>query len=233
MIYETVKKSRANSAVGLSLKRERERSMIPTYGETEMPTLALNVRMPGKLAVVIGGGTVALRKVRTLLTAGAPVRVVSLEICPEIEALKAGGNITVRLGSYIVSDLDGAFLVIAATGSAKVNELVCNDARESGVLVNVVDNPPAGDCTFPAILRRGDLEIAVSTGGSCPTFAVDVRDIIAEQIGDVYGTILHRLAEEREKLLTNGSPGTYNTQVLHSLAGRLLAELTDRKEPLP
>lgn len=198
-----------------------------------MPTLALNVRMPGKLAVVIGGGAVALRKVRTLLTAGASVRVVSRKICPEIEALKDGGDITVRLGSYLASDLDGAFLVIAATGSAQVNELVCSDARESGVLVNVVDNPPTGDCAFPAILRRSDLEIAVSTGGSCPTFAVDVRDIIAEQIGDVYGTILQQLAEEREKLLTNGSPGTYNKQILHSLAKRLLAESTDRKGPLP
>lgn len=197
-----------------------------------MPTLALNVRMPGKLAVVIGGGTVALRKVRALLTAGASVRVVSQKICPEIEALKDAGDITVRLGSYIGSDLDGAFMAIAATGSAKVNELVCSDARESRVLVNVVDNSPTGDCTFPAILQRGDLEIAVSTGGGCPTFAVDVRDRIAEQIGHVYGTILQQLAEEREKLLTNGTPGTYNKQVLHSLAKRLLAESTDRKEPL-
>lgn len=198
-----------------------------------MPTLALNVRMPGKLAVVIGGGAVALRKVRTLLTAGASVRVVSREICPEIEAFKDAGDISVRIGSYLDADLDGAFLVIAATGSARVNELVCSDARERGVLVNVVDNPPMGDCTFPAVLQRGDLEIAVSTGGRCPTFAVDVRDIIAEQIGSVYGAILHQLAEEREKLLTNGSPGTYNKQVLHSLAKRLLAESTDRKEPLP
>lgn len=198
-----------------------------------MSTLALNVRMPGKLAVVIGGGAVALRKLRTLLTAGASVRVVSRKICPEIEALKDAGDISVRIGSYLDADLDGAFLVIAATGSAKVNELVCSDARARGVLVNVVDNPPMGDCTFPAILQRGDLEIAVSTGGSCPTFAVDVRDIIAERIGSVYGTILHQLAEEREKLLTNGSPGTYNKQVLHSLAKRLLAESTDRKEPLP
>lgn len=197
-----------------------------------MPTLALNVRMPGKLAVVIGGGTVALRKVRTLLTAGASVRVVSQKICPEIEALKVAGDITVRIGSYIGSDLDGAFMAIAATGCAKVNELVCSDARESGVLVNVVDNSPTGDCTFPAILQRGDLEIAVSTGGSCPTFAIDVRDRIAEQIGHVYGTILQQLAEEREKLLTNGTIGTYNKQVLHSLAKRLLAESTDRKEPL-
>jgi len=198
-----------------------------------MPTLALNVRMHGKLAVIVGGSTVALRKLRTLLTAGASVRVVALTICPEIAALKDSGELSARVGSYTVSDLDGAFLVIAATDNAQVNEQVCADAREREMLVTVVDNPPAGDCTFPAVLQRGNLEIAVSTGGHCPTFAVDVRDRIAEQIGDEYGTILHQLAEEREKLLTNGSSSTYNVQVLRSLAKRLLAEPTERKEPLP
>ena len=198
-----------------------------------MPTLALNVYMQGKLAVIIGGGTVALRKLHPLLAAGASVRVVAPSICPEIAALEDSGALDARVGSYTASDLDGAFLVIAATDNAQVNEQVCADARERGMLVAVADNPAAGNCTFPALLRRGDLEIAVSTGGRCPTFAADVRDHIAEQIGDEYGTILLQLAEEREKLLTNGSPSTYNTQVLRSLAKHLLAELTDRKEPLP
>jgi precorrin-2 dehydrogenase/sirohydrochlorin ferrochelatase len=201
--------------------------------EWSMSTLALNVRMHGKLAVIIGGGTVALRKLRTLLAAGALVRVVARALCPEIAAMNGAGTITAKVGSYTASDLEGAFLAIAATDNIQVNEQVCTDARERGVLVTVVDNPAAGDCTFPAVLQRGNLEIAVSTGGRCPTFAVDVRDAIAEQIGDEYGTILCRLAEEREKLLTKGSSDTYNTQVLRSLAARLLAEFTERKEPLP
>jgi precorrin-2 dehydrogenase/sirohydrochlorin ferrochelatase len=107
------------------------------------------------------------------------------------------------------------------------------DARERGILVTVADNPATGDCTFPAILQRGDLEITVSTGGRCPAFAVDVRDYIAEHIGSEYGTILERLAAEREKLLTNGSSSTYNREVLRSLARHLLAELTECKESLP
>ena len=190
-----------------------------------MSTLALNIRMPGKPAVIIGGGAVALRKLRTLLTAGASVRVVASNICPEITALKGSGSLAVRLGRYVVADLEGAFLVIAATDNALVNEQVCADARVRGILVAASDNPATGDCTFPAILQRGDLEIAVSTGGRCPTFAVDVRDCIAEHIGSEYGTILDRLAAEREKLLTNGSSSTYNTLILRSLAKRLLAEL--------
>ncbi|HXE97293.1 MAG TPA: bifunctional precorrin-2 dehydrogenase/sirohydrochlorin ferrochelatase [Dongiaceae bacterium] len=198
-----------------------------------MSTLALNIRMYGKLAVIIGGGAVALRKLRSLLAAGASIRLVATTVCPEIAALQDSGEIEVRVGNYRVADLDDAFLVIAATDNSLVNEQVSADARGRRILAAVADNPAAGDCTFPAILQRGDLEIAVSTGGRCPTFAVDVRDGIAEHIGPEYGTILDRLAEEREKLLTNGSPSTYNTKVLHSLSRRLLAGLTERKESLP
>ena len=198
-----------------------------------MSTLALNIRMHGKLTVVIGGGAVALRKLRTLLAAGASVRVVAMYTCPEIAELVDSGALAVRAGSYVMSDLDDAFLAIAATDNAQVNEQVAADARERRILVVVADNPAAGDCTFPANLQRGDLEIAVSTGGCCPTFAVDVRDRIAEHIGHEYGAILEQLAGEREKLLTNRCSSTYNTRALRSLARRLLAELTEREESLP
>lgn len=196
-----------------------------------MATLALNIQMDGKLAVVIGGGAVALRKLRTLLTAGASVTVVAMNIRPEIVALAESGALAVRVGCYESADLDNAFLAIAATDNAMVNKRIAVDARERGILVAVADNPAEGSCTFPAVLRRDDLEIAVSTGGRCPTFAADVRDCIAELIGHEYGDILEQLAGEREKLLTNGSPSTYNTQVLRSLARRLLAKPTENKEP--
>lgn len=198
-----------------------------------MSTLALNVRMKGKQAVIIGGGAVALRKLHTLLTAGASVKVVAMDACPEIIALKDSGLLALRIGRYSVADLKDAFLVIAATDNVIVNEQISSDARDRNMLVAVADNPASGNCTFPAVIKRGNLEIAVSTGGHCPTFAVDVRDRIAEHIGPEYGAILDQLAGEREKLLTNGSPSTYNVHVLRSLATRLLAEITERKEPLP
>lgn len=198
-----------------------------------MPTLALNIRMHDKLAVIVGGGTIALRKLRTLLKSGARIRLVATDIKPEIVSLKDSGSLDVRVGSYVAADLDNAFLVIAATDNALTNEQVCADARERGILVTATDNSTAGDCTFPATLHRGNLEIAVSTGGLCPAFAVDVRDKIAEHIGNEYGTILDQLAKEREKLLTNASSSTYNTQVLRSVARRLAAEFTESKESLP
>jgi precorrin-2 dehydrogenase/sirohydrochlorin ferrochelatase len=195
-----------------------------------MVTLALNIQMHGRQVVIIGGGTVALRKFRTLLAAGASITVVAMDIRPEIVALAEAGALSVRVGCYRSADLDGAFLVIAATDNATVNERIASDARERGILAAVADNPAEGDCTFPAMLRRGDLEIAVSTGGRCPAFAADVRDCIAGVIGHEYGDILEQLAGEREKLLTNGSPSTYNTHVLRSLARRLLAKPTENKE---
>lgn len=198
-----------------------------------MSTLALNIRMRDRRAVIIGGGAVALRKIRTLLAAGAAVRVVAMTVSSEIASLRDAGGISVRIGSYRAEDLDDAFFVVAATDDAGVNRRVCDDASRRGILAADAGNPVAGDCAFPALLQRGDLEIAVSTGGRCPTFAAQVRDRIAECIGSEYGTVLEQLAMEREKLLTNGSPSTYNTQVLRSLARHLLDGFTENKGSLP
>jgi precorrin-2 dehydrogenase/sirohydrochlorin ferrochelatase len=198
-----------------------------------MSTLALNIRMNGKQVVIVGGGAVALRKIRTLLKTGTSIRVIAKTVCPEITAMQLAETLEVTIGSYTGSNLDNASLVIAATNITQVNEQVATDARTRRILVAVADNPLAGDCTFPATMRHGDLEIAVSTGGRCPTFAADVRDVIAGHVGGEYGAILEQIAVEREKLLTNGSSSTYNTQVLRSLASRLISELTERKEPLP
>ncbi len=172
----------------------------------------------------------ALRKVHALLASGASLRVVAPEICLELADLAAQGAVSVRRGCYAVADLDAAFLAVAATDAAAVNRAVAADASERGILVMVADSPLAGNCTFPAVLRHGNLEIAVSTGGRCPTLATEIRDMIAGVIGDEYGVVLEQLAAEREKLLTDGSASTYNKQVLRSLAGRLIAEIAERKD---
>jgi len=195
-----------------------------------MSRLPLNLEMCDKTVLVAGGGKVALRKVKTLLAAGASLRLTAPKICPELAALEAVGRISVRRGQYAAADLENVFLAVAATDDEAVNQVVAADAGARGILVAVADNPLSGNCTFPALLRRGDLEIAVSTGGRCPVLATAVRDLIADLIGHEYGAVLERLAAEREKLLTDGNASTYNTQVLRSLAGRLIAELTERKD---
>jgi siroheme synthase-like protein len=188
--------------------------------------------MSGKAAVVIGGGKVACRKAAALLAVGAEVLIVAPDLIDEIMVLEQTGRLEIRCGHYEASDLDGAFLAVAATDNADVNLRVAVDATSREKLVCVADAPEVGNCTFPAVLRREKLEIGISTAGGCPALAVELRDLIATLITDEYGGVVNRLAQEREKLLTEGNTGTYNTQVLRSLARQLISELNERKDTL-
>jgi len=198
-----------------------------------VPHLPLNIDIRGVTVLVIGGGAVAERKAISLLSAGATVRVLAPELTPEITRLADTGAVSIKTGCYESSDLHGAFLVVAATNDPETNRRIAEDARRRGQLVAVADEPGSGNCTFPALLRRGDLEISVSTNGTCPGFAAVVRDLLATVIGEEYGMILTTLAAEREKLLTEGSPSTYNNQILRSRARELIHELTTHKERVP
>ena len=198
-----------------------------------MPHLPLHIDIQDRTVLVVGGGSVACRKLRALLAAQASVRVVALDPDPEISALSASGVITTRSGCYQASDLDGVFLAVAATNDSVVNRTIAADARQRGILVAVADAPDLGNCTFPAMLRRGNLEISVATGGRCPAFAALVRDVLATVIGEGYGRALERLALEREKLLTEGNGSTYNKQVMRDYAMRLINELSEHKEYVP
>lgn len=195
-----------------------------------MPHLPLNIDMHGRTVLVVGGGRVAGRKVKGLLAAGASVRVVAKAMVAEVARMAAAGAIAARVGSYRAGDLEGVFLAVAATDDTAVNRSVAADAQQRGILVAVADAPELGNCTFPAVLRRGDLEIGVATGGRCPAFATLVRDLLAAVIGPEYGDALERVAFEREKLLTEANDSTYNNQLVRSLAQRLIAELSEKKE---
>lgn len=195
-----------------------------------MPYLTLNIDIQDRTALVVGGGTVALRKVKTLLEAGARVRVVAPTLGEGMEALLQSGAISLRSGTYCSADLDGVFLVVAASDNREVNAEVARNSRERGILVAVASAPRQGTCTFPAILRRGELEIAVSSGGRCPAFSVQVRDRIAGVIGEEYATALERLAQDREKLLTEGNGSTYNARLVRFQAERLMTELADNRD---
>jgi len=195
-----------------------------------MPHLPLNIDMHGRTALVVGGGPVARRKVKTLLDSGAHVNVVALSLDHDLAELWASAGVSVRLSPFEPADLEGVFLAIAATDDAETNNRVAREARQRDILVAVADAPDSGNCTFPAILRRGALEIAVSTGGRCPAFAVLVRDCIARLLGDDYGVALEQLAAAREKLLTEGNCSTYNAKIVRALAQRLIEELSDHKD---
>ncbi len=157
--------------------------------------------------VVIGGGAVAARKVAGLLTAHAAVTVISPQLVPELEQRAAAGEVQVVRRAYQPGDLEGAALVIAATDDPAVNRAVWEEASRRGCLINVVDDPACSNFIVPAVVRRGEITVAVSTGGASPALARRLRERLAATIGPEYGILADLLAELRPALLARCAPG--------------------------
>lgn len=154
--------------------------------------------LDGRLAVVIGGGQVSERKVRTLREAGAKVRLVADSVTSKLRDLADAGEIELVERRYVPGDLGGAVVAVAATDDEEVNRGVYAEAMEAGIPVNVVDNTAL--CTFiaPSIIRRGDLVVAISTGGAAPALAVRIRERLEREFGEEYARFLALTAELRE-----------------------------------
>jgi precorrin-2 dehydrogenase/sirohydrochlorin ferrochelatase len=153
--------------------------------------------LSGRRCVVVGGGAVANRKARKLLQARAEVVVISPEVQPEIESMA----VEVFRRRYEQGDLEGAFLAFTATDSREVNAAVAREARERGIPVNVADKPSEGDFALPSTLRRGRLQVAVSTGGASPTLAQKIR----RRLEEVFEYEWAGLVEELERSRRNGA----------------------------
>jgi len=149
--------------------------------------------LEGRSCLVVGGGAVALEKVRGLLDCGARVTVVAPRIADELRAL----DVELVERGYRAADLEGRFLVVAATSVESVNRRAHADAEDRSLLCNVVDVPEL--CTFilPAVLRRDPIAVAVSTGGASPALAQRIRDDIAELIGPEHAELALRLRDLR------------------------------------
>ena len=150
--------------------------------------------LEGKRCVVVGGGAVANRKARKLLQARAKVAVISPEIAPELESVA----VEVHRRPYREGDLEGASLAFAATDVREVNAAVAREGRELGVLVNVADEPSEGDFALPSTLRRGRLQVAVSTGGASPTLAARIRHELEGLFGAEWAGVVEELGRARE-----------------------------------
>jgi precorrin-2 dehydrogenase/sirohydrochlorin ferrochelatase len=158
----------------------------------------------GKLCAVIGGGSVAERKVKCLLESGAVVRVVSPEVTGDLAVLADQGTIEWRQKSYADEDLDGAVLVFAATNSREVQERICRKAEKNGQLINVADDPVSCSFHVPATVRRGDLTLAVSTSGKSPAVAAIIRQQLEEEFGPEYATLLQVMSMVRKQTGSKG-----------------------------
>jgi precorrin-2 dehydrogenase/sirohydrochlorin ferrochelatase len=157
------------------------------------------VDLTGKRCLVVGGGTVAERKVTLLLECGADVEVVSPATTARLGALAASGAMRVRRRPVRPSDLSDAFLVVVATDDPQVNREVAERVRTTGGLVNVADDPEACSFLVPSVLRRGDLTIAISTGGGSPALAKKLRQRMEQTIGPEYEAYLAALRLLRDR----------------------------------
>jgi precorrin-2 dehydrogenase/sirohydrochlorin ferrochelatase len=162
------------------------------------------LRLSGRRCLVVGAGQVAARKVAALVRALADVHVVAPDAVLEIAALAESGALRWEHRTFEPADLDGAFLVVAATDSRAVNHTVAEAARSRRVLVNSVDDPDACDFTVPALVRRGDITLAISTGGRSPAFARYLREQLDDWLTDDRCTLLELLAELRRELRRAG-----------------------------
>lgn len=174
-------------------------------------------------SVVIGGGHVAARKTAALLEAGAVVTAISPQFTPEFVHL--GQNPALRLiqRPYQDGDLEDAFLVVSATDVAAVNQAVYAEAQRRGCLVNVVDDPQHSNFIVPAVVRRGEVQLAITTGGASPALARRLRERLEGWLRPAYGDLAALLAELRPELLRRFASGPGRLEAaLHLVDANLL-----------
>ena len=178
------------------------------------------VKLAGRKCLVVGGGPVAEGKLEGLLASAATVVVVAPEVTETIARWKDEQRLTWQARPFRPSDLEGSFLVIAATGVDDVNESVFREAEAREILCNAVDEPERCHFYYPAIVRRGPLQIAISTGGLSPALASRLRAELEAQFGPEYERWLQKLGALRRALFARRIDPRRRTRVLQLLASR-------------
>ena len=180
--------------------------------------------------LVVGGGGVGTRKVRTLLACGARVTVVSLEASRQLNDLATSGEIELAERSYQSNDLSGMFLVIGATNDEKLNRQISGDADRLNTLCNIADRPEVCNFILPSIVHRDDLVITISTSGKSPALAKKLRKALENQFGEEYGQLLRLMGAIRKKLLRQAhEPEAHKPLFEQLLNSDLLGMLQENK----
>ncbi len=160
----------------------------------------LFLKLSARSCLVVGAGAVAESKIASLLEASARVRVVAPEATPQVRSWAQSNTVEWRQRAFEPGDLDGMFLVVAATSSVELHERIFAEATRRGVLCNIVDVPTLCDFYYPSVVQRGPLQIAISTSGLSPALAQRLRKQLEEQFGPEYEEWLMQLGKAREKL---------------------------------
>src|ERR1700756_4230754 len=189
------------------------------------------LKLEGRQCLVVGAGKIGEPKIGGLLDTGARIRVVALDATPTVREWARAGKLELELRAFSADDLDGAFLAVVATSSRSLNERVYQDAQRRGVLCNVVDVPDLCDFFYPAVVRRGDLQIAVSTGGQSPSLAQKIRQQLEKQFGPGYAAWVAELGATRKLVLASDLDQERKLDLLHSLASREAVEAAVAETP--
>jgi precorrin-2 dehydrogenase/sirohydrochlorin ferrochelatase len=176
------------------------------------------VKLDGRRVLLVGAGRIAEQKVHGLLEAGARVVVVAEAAREGFVRLAAERKLELQIRSFDSADLDAAVLVIAATGDAAVNQRVFDAASERGILCNAVDEPERCHFYYPAVVRRGDLQIAISTNGKSPALAQRIRAELEREFDESYGAWLEWLGTVRHWLFQYEAEPEHRRQLLRSIA---------------
>jgi precorrin-2 dehydrogenase/sirohydrochlorin ferrochelatase len=174
--------------------------------------------LEGRRVLVVGAGSVGETKIENLLATDAAVRVVAPKATPRVRDWAREGRIEWVAREYTPADFGGAFLVIAATGSAALHDEIYAEAKSRGVLCNAVDEPQRCDFYFPAVVRRGELQIAISTGGLSPALAQRLRRELEQQFGPEWEEWVAQLGRTRDELQSIPMPPDQRKRLLHQYA---------------
>lgn len=185
-----------------------------------MSLFPIFLKLAARPCVVIGAGNLAESKIESLQAANAQITVIAPHANERIQSLAAAGEIEYRQRPYVEGDLTGSFLVVAATNVPAVNRAVFAEATAKGVLCNAVDDPPFCDFYFPSVVRRGDLQIAISTAGASPALAQKIRKDINAQLPLDAGEWLSDLGNLRREVVAAEPLNDERKWLLHQLAQR-------------
>lgn len=180
------------------MSSEQARSLASGY--------PVNLILQGRNVVVVGGGRIAARKVEQLLEVGAKVHVVAPFVTERIVASEqlAKSNLRISVRVFEPTDLDGTWLAVAATDDPEVNQAVFFAGEERRVWVNAADDPANCSVTLMSVVRRGDLQVAIGTGGRSPALATWLKGRFQAELGPEYSTLLEMLSQEREQMRDGG-----------------------------
>jgi len=185
-----------------------------------MSLFPIFLKLTGRPCIVIGAGNLAESKIESLQAANARITVIAPAASERIASLAASGEVTWHQREYATGDLAGQFLVVAATNVHAVNRAVFAEAESADILINAVDDPPFCDFYFPSVVRRGDLQIAISTSGESPALAQRLRKEINALLPLDTGDWLAELGNLRREVLQMEPLNEARKELLHQLASR-------------